>query len=246
MLDPTLGVLSAITLFAAGAVQAVTGFGFVIVAAPIMATFLVPTLLVPILVGQGLVLNFIVMYHSRRYFNLRRVWLLMAAGVAATPVGALLLIYLDPAVLKIAIGVVVGVTAIAMLLGLQRRATHERAASVPVGAASGVLMGSTGLAGVPIILFFANQGVDAREFRANTVAYLQAVTLAAMPSFFVSGVLTANAALLGAQLLPASLVGVGFGIWLSRYVSAALFKRVALLVVMGAAVGAVASGLAER
>ena len=112
-----------------------------------------------------------------------------------------------------------------------------------MGALSGLLTGSTGLAGPPVILFFANQGVDQREFRANIVLYLQTVGLLALPSFLVGGVLTADALTLAAQLLPASLAGVFVGIWLSHRVSVALFRRLALFVVVIAGVGAAVSGV---
>lgn len=243
MVPVPLIALSALAVFVSGTMQGATGFGFVILAAPIMTAYLAPTLVVPVMVSQSLVLGFVMVVHSYRWVRLRRIWPMMLSGVAVTPVGTLLLVRLDEGVLKLLMGIVVSVTAVAMLLGWQRPAASERAASLPVGALSGLLMGSTGLAGPPVILFFANQGVDQREFRANIVLYLQTVGLLALPSFLVGGVLTADALTLAAQLLPASLAGVFVGIWLSHRVSVALFRRLALFVVVIAGVGAAVSGV---
>jgi uncharacterized membrane protein YfcA len=246
MVPVPLLALSALAVFVSGTVQGATGFGFVILAAPILTAYLAPTLVVPVMVMQSLVLGFVLVVHSYRWVRIGRIWPLMLAGVAFTPLGTLALVRLDEGVLKLLMGLVVGTTAIAMLLGWQRPVSSERAASVPVGALSGLLTGSTGLSGAPVILFFANQGIDPREFRANIVLYLQTVGLLALPSFLIGGVLTAEALTLAAQLLPASLAGVFTGIWLSHRVSLALFRRLALFVVVIAGVGAAASGVVGR
>ena len=243
MPDLPLLAASAATVLAAGLVQGATGFGFVIVAAPIMAVYLDPKLVIPVLLMLGMTLNLPLMAHTRRAFRLERVWPMMLAGAALTPFGTLILARLDAPSLQILLGVVTGTVALALLFGLQRTARNQRLASVPVGAASGLLTGSTGIAGAPVILFFANQGVEQRQFRADIVYYLQAVSLAALPSYAVAGVLTAQSGRMAAALLPAGLVGVLVGIWLSGRVPAWVFRRIALGVVLLAAAVAITSGV---
>ena len=171
MVDMPVIVVSAVAVFAAALVQGVTGFGFVIVAAPVLTIYLEPTLVVPVMLLQSVALNAAIMIDRHRWINLRRVWALVLAGAATTPVGAALLIGLDAAVIKVLVGVVVGATAVGMLLGMQRTASRELLVSVPVGTASGVLGGATGLSGAPVVLFFTNQSVDSKESRANLVFY---------------------------------------------------------------------------
>ena len=231
-------------MFASATVQGATGFGFVIVAAPVLTIYLAPTLAVPVLVVEGFALSLLLLSRVWRDARPKRVALLMVFGVGFIPLGTLLLVRLDEDLIKIALGTVVGVTALAMLAGFQRTARNERVASIPVGAASGLLMGSTGLAGAPVILFFANQGVDPRQFRANITAYLVVVGLAALPSFLVGGVLTAEVGKLSAALLAPSVGGLFTGIWLARRVSTVLFRRIALMVVLGSGATAIVTGIA--
>ena len=202
-------------MFASATVQGATGFGFVIVAAPVLTIYLAPTLAVPVLVVEGFALSLLLLSRVWRDARPKRVALLIVFGVGFIPLGTLLLVRLDEDLIKIALGTVVGVTALAMLAGFQRTARNERVASIPVGAASGLLMGSTGLAGAPVILFFANQGVDPRQFRANITAYLVVVGLAALPSFLIGGVLTTEVGKLSAALLAPSVGGLFSGIWLA-------------------------------
>ena len=78
----------------------------------------------------------------------------------------------------------------------------------------------------------------------KTIGYLYLIT--SFIYFLIGGVLTADAFTLAAQLLPASLAGVFTGIWLSHRVSVALFRRLALFVVVIAGVGAAVSGVVVR
>lgn len=243
MVDVPLILVSAVAVFAAALVQGVTGFGFVIVAAPVLTIYLEPTLVVPVMLLQSVALNAAILIGGYRRINLRRVWALVLAGAALTPVGAALLIGLDGAIIRVVMGVVVGVTSVGMLLGIQRTASNERLASIPVGAASGLLGGATGLSGPPVVLFFANQGVDPKEFRANLVFYFQVLNLIALPSFAIGGILTRDVLMLSLGLLPGALAGVGVGIWLAPRIAVALFRRISLVVVLLAGVGAVVSGL---
>ena len=243
MVDLPLVIVSALAIFVAALVQGLTGFGFVMLAAPIMTAFIEPRVVVPVMMMETVVLNVAILIHARRWLNIRRVWVLLLSGASATPLGAYLLVALDPAVLRVAIGVVVGATALMMLAGHSRTFVREKLASVPVGAASGLLNSSTGLAGPPVVLFFANQGVDPREFRANIVAHFTVLNIVTLPVFVVSGVFTRDTVLFGLAVLPAAVVGVAAGIALARWVSPALFLRLALVLVIFAGAGSIAAGL---
>ena len=234
---------SAVTVLFASLLQGATGFGFVVVSAPIMASYLDPKLVIPVLVILGLTFNIPLLVHTRREFSIRRIWPMMLAGAAFTPVGTFILTRLDAPEIKIILGVVTGTVSVALLLGFQRTARNQRLASIPVGIASGLLTGATGLTGAPVILFFANQGVEQRQFRADIVYYLGAVSVVALPSYAVAGVLTTEAVRLAAVLLPAGAVGVFTGIWLSSRIPALVFRRLALGVVLVAAMVAITSGV---
>ncbi|MDE2836526.1 MAG: sulfite exporter TauE/SafE family protein [Chloroflexota bacterium] len=243
MPDLPLVIASALAVLLASTTQGATGFGFVIVSAPVMAVYLDPKLVVPVVLVLGVALGVPLMVHTRREFSIRRVWPMMLAGAAFTPIGTLVLTRLDAPQIKILLGLVAGAVSLALLFGFQREARNQRLASIPVGAASGLLTGATGLAGAPVILFFANQGVEQRQFRADIVYYLQAVSFSALPSYIVAGVLTAEAVRLAAVLLPAGVVGVSVGMWLSGRIPALLFRRIALGIVLSAAAIAVSSGV---
>ena len=241
---PELAIIlgTAAAVFAAGVVQGTTGFGYGIVAVPILAGFPDPKLIVPMIVTQGIFVNSLVALHARRYFEPRRVWLLIATGIAFTPIGALLLVRLNSDVLRIMVGAMVGLTALAMLFGFRRSARNELLASIPVGAAGGVLTAATGLAAAPVVLFFTNQKLDPRVFRANTVFFGISLSIASLPSFIIGRVLSFDALTLGALAFPAGVMGIFAGIWLSSRVSVTAFRRLALVVVVFASAASITAG----
>ncbi|MDA0987714.1 MAG: sulfite exporter TauE/SafE family protein [Chloroflexi bacterium] len=164
--------------------------------------------------------------------------------MAGVPAGTLVLLVLDASPLWLLIGIVVTTAAVAMMLGFRKALHHELAASVPIGFVSGVLGASTGLAGPPVIFFYTNQGLDPREVRANIVAHFVMMDVVTLPSFIIAGLFTDKTVLLSVQLLPATLAGVVVGIVLNRWVRQALFRRIALVLMVIAGTVAAVSGIA--
>ena len=75
-------------MFTSATVQGATGFGFVIVAAPVLTSFLAPTLAVPVLVIEGFVLTLILfsrVYRSANSFRLSAVSLFQNSLLIGMP-----------------------------------------------------------------------------------------------------------------------------------------------------------------
>ena len=241
--DPLiLTALLAAVLFA-GLTQGTTGFGFALVAVPPMTILVDPQIIVPALLVQTLMTGTLILLHARKHLRINRMWLLPLSGVAGIPAGTVILVVLDAEPLRVLIGIVVVIAALAMFAGFKRPIRNERVASVPVGFVSGTLSASTGLSGPPVIFFYTNQSLDIREFRANIVAHFLIMNIATIPIYIISGLFTGETLLLSAQLLPATLVGVSSGIVINRWVREALFRRIALGLILTSGGIAVVSGL---
>jgi uncharacterized membrane protein YfcA len=230
-------------VFAASAVAGLTGFGFAIVSVPILMLLLPPKVVVPVVQLLSLGLQVVVAVEARKWIDLRRLWPLLLAGMAATPLGTYLLLVLDGPTLQILVGAAVVALALAMLAGLSVSVRHEKLACIPVGVASGALGGSTGMPGPPVILFLANLGLDKHSFRANLVLYFALTSLVAVISMAVGGLVTAGILGQWVVLLPVSMLGTWIGIRLARRVDQALFRQITLAVLVTIGGLAVASGL---
>ena len=230
-IDPTLLAVGLLTLLLAGLVQGLTGFGFALVCVPVLTLFISPKAVAPMIVICGMIGNLIIVYHARRHVQLRHVWPLVLAGLVGTPLGAWLLVVLSPDALRLLIGVLVTTTAALLALGVRLEVKRERLAFAPVGFASGILSGSIGVGGPPVILFFANQGLPREVFRANIAVFFLSISFAAAASFAVARLFTGEVLGYAVWFLPGLLVGVVTGSRLTHRLPEGLFRAIALIVV---------------
>ena len=241
--NSTVTIVGLLAIFLAGATQGLTSFGFALVSVPIMIIFLSPKIVVPLIIMYSLLVNLVILFETRHWVDLKRIWRLIIAGIVGMPLGTYLLVVLDASVLKVLIGALIIPFAIAFLRGFKKQIKNEKLALAPVGFLSGFLMGSTTLAGPPVILFFVNQGVEKQIFRANLVAYFTVLTLATIPTYVIAGVITTEVISYAIRFLPAVILGAITGIKLSHKVDEKLFRNIALIIITIAGFLSIASGL---
>lgn len=232
-----------LVIFLAGAAQSMTGFGFGLVAVPLMTLFLSPSATIPIVVIEGLVLNIIILYQSRGRLELRRMSTLAAAGLVGVPMGVFLLASMEANSLRVYLGLFMVAAGLMFASGLRIRVNNERLAAVPVGIASGVLGGSVSMPAPPIILFFANQGMPPAEFRSNLILAITLQLIFSLPLYAAAGLLPASAFVSSAAILPALLIGGVVGTRMLGLVSPEVFRKLTLLTVVAAGLVSLLTGL---
>jgi uncharacterized protein len=237
-------LLLALLLVTGGAVvQGTIGFGYNILVVPLLALFIAPREVVPTVILNNVLLDSVVLATAWREVSLRRIWLLVLAGLITTPVGVLLLDVVDPQPIRVLIGLIVVLSGTAMLAGIRRQFSNERLASGLAGSGGGLMNGLVGLPGPPVILLFANQGMSPSKFRANIVTYFTVVTVIAVVAFWLNGEITRDVASLTAVTIPATSLGVAAGIALHKHVPLDLFYRASLVLVILAGVTVLVAGL---
>jgi uncharacterized membrane protein YfcA len=234
---------AALVVLLAGVVAGMTGFGFALVAVPVLMLLLPPRIVVPLVSLLALGLQLMVLVESRKHLLIRRVWLLIVGGMVGVPSGTYLLLVVDSGTLQVMAGSAVVVGALALVSGWHWQFRNERAASLPVGLVSGALAGSTGLGGPPVILFFSNQDVEKQAFRANLTLYFACLSVVVIGSSLVAGLFTRQVLMSSAILLPTLVLGTVCGIYLSRRVNQTLFQRIVTVLLLMTGVSAVLVGL---
>jgi len=227
----------------AGFISGLTGSGFALISVPILILMTSPKVVVPVILILSVFLNVYVLIEARRWIDLKRIYPLMIAGAVGMPFGTHLLKVLDAEVLKVFIGIMIVIFALAFLRGFRHEIRNEKIAFAPVGFASGLLNGATAMSGPPVILFFTNQGVAKQVFRANVVAYFLVLNLVTLPYLAVHGLITTSVINYSLYLLPAMTIGAFIGIRFSRKVREDNFRKIVLLLVTFAGIASVLSGL---
>ena len=155
--------VSILAVFIGGLIQSAFGFGFVIFTLPIVAFFMPPTLAVPTLLTLATFNTALVAAKSRASLQLRRIWPLIPAGIIGIPLGTFILLYANTNFIKILIGAATFLFALA-LIEFRSPAKKEKLGMVVSGFASGILQGSIGMSGPPVILYFSNQAMSNTSF----------------------------------------------------------------------------------
>lgn len=205
----TVQILATAGIFLlAAAIQSVTGFGFALVAVPLLALILDPAPAVVATTTVSLLISAAVIREDWHCVRWRDAGVVAAAGLVGMPLGVWVLTRVPQETLTALIAVVLLLSTLVVARGLQLR--PGRATEIAVGATSGVLLTSTGMNGPPLVVAFQAQGMPPRPFRGTLSAVFLVEGAAAVALIGASGQFTADA--LGAALIGAPMLVIG---WLS-------------------------------
>ncbi|URZ03904.1 sulfite exporter TauE/SafE family protein [Clostridium felsineum] len=226
-------MLSFFSILLASFTQGITGFGFALIAVPLLS-FFIPELrnITPIIVIYSLLTNIIILYKSRRYIDLKKVIYLVIFAIIATPIGTYMLIYVNVTVSKIIIGLVITITAFAMLKNFKIKLKNKKISYGIVGILSGILNGSTGLSGPPIVLFLTNQNVDKNVFRANLTFFGLATNIFTIILFYLEGIINISVIHFTLLYFPALIIGVLIGIVVSTKINERIFRNITIYLII--------------
>ena len=187
-------VLAAGVVFAGAVLQSATGFGFALVAAPLLFVILGPQEAVTAGVLLGLEVNLLTLAgEARRPRVLRHdAATLVAWSLPGLVLGALALRELPDHVLTVAVAVAV---VAALVLRLRARRAPPRASAAPpggwraavAGATSGALATSTSLSGPPLVFFLLARGVSPQQMRDTLATVFVALSVLGAPVLLATG-----------------------------------------------------------
>ncbi len=192
---------------AAGA-QAVTGFGFALLAVPLLTLLVGPAPAVAVTTMVALVLTTGAAVSERAHVDGRIALRLVSAALLGMPVGYLVLSRVDERPLRVVIAVVV-----LALVAVVASGAHIPAGPWQqwgAGMLSGTLLTSTGMNGPPLVLVLHSRGLDARRFRGTLQATFCGQGIVAVGIFLVGGLIAPETWVLAA----AGALGVPLGWWL--------------------------------
>lgn len=190
-------LLGALAVLLGAALQSATGFGFALIAAPLLVAVFGPRPAVSAIVLLALIVSALILASERRRprVDARETAVLVAWSVPGLLAGALVLDAAPERALKVLVAAVVLLAVGLRLLETPRRRpwSHPRAAAT--GLASGVLSTSTGIGGPPLVFHLLGRGLSGALMR-DTLSLI----------WLAGGVLSAGALLVtGALAVPAEM-----------------------------------------
>jgi uncharacterized protein len=243
-MPPPLYLLAgSLAIFLAGLVQGVSGFGFILVAVPVLLLFLEPAVAVVIAELLAAAICLVMAIRLRGRVRPLETAIMVLAALPSVWLGVQALRFWPGASLKVLTGLVVLAATLPLLRGVRHHFRRERLAAALAGLISGFLQGSTGMSGPPIVILLANQGWQRDAFRASIACYLAILTLLTLPLFVLNGLLDAERFGQAGWLAPALALGYLAGTWLAPRLDLRRFHLLVHLLVLAGGLVTLISGL---
>ena len=162
----------------------------------------------------------------------RSIGLLLAGTWVATPVGIYLLTTLPAAPVRLALALVVLYSAIMILRGFSLAKVPGKTATVGVGMTAGVLNGSMGIIGPPVVLFYFSSPVGITVGRASIIAYFLGTDSVATLLFASQSLIDPMIYWRTALFLPLLFIGSALGAAGFLKTDADTFRKISLYVLL--------------
>src|SRR5262249_20322264 len=182
-----LAVIAA-TLAVAAGIQVTMGFGFALIAIPIVAVADDPKVAVVLITAVGVPMTLWNTYRWRRYLRGREMLTVAAASLVGMPLGAPVLTQAPERALTLTIGIVVLILTVWLWRGLTLPPGPRT--EISAGAVSGALATSTGTNGPPLVIAFQAVGMEREAFRATLAGCFGIQGLVALGIFWANDLVT--------------------------------------------------------
>lgn len=215
-------------LFVSAFLQSITGFGLVIIGAPLMMLFYDAKLTVVMMLLLSSCANLTQSIILFRQAHLKTISWLLLGTILGQPIGCLIYHAFSPSGLHLFVSIVLLLSLLAMQF-LHIHFQEGARNSIATGIFSGILTLTTGMGGPPLIFYFAYTTLPPAELRATCICYFMLNSLCSLLTFFLSGTPISPAAQESLWFLPMLFLGIFCGSIMFRHVSAALFRQLIVL-----------------
>lgn len=210
-LSPTTAAFVIAALLVAAIVRGYSGFGFSMLAVSGLSLALPPAAAIPIVFLLEVAASIHMLPSVWRQVDWRSLWPLIAGTLIATPFGVHLLASLPETPIRLAIAVLVATTTILLWRGFALKRMPGLGATLATGGAVGLLNGSLGIGGPPVILFYLSSPAGTAAVRASLVAFFLATDTYALALGATQGLVTTGTFVSALVLLPVLLIGIAIG-----------------------------------
>jgi uncharacterized membrane protein YfcA len=237
-------IATSFVIFLSSGIQSMTGFGFAVLAMPLLVLLQNPHEAV----GTSMVLSTLCVvfmwWRTRKHERLHINGRLFAAAIVGVPVGLAGLAWVDANLLRFAVGVITVLIAAMSLRGLVR----GREALVPphgvrwmrsawiwiAGFVSGFLTGSISMPGPPVVALLSGRAVEKSAYRATLMAYFILIYPSALVAMIGTRLVSVSTLVSSATYIPALLIGMWAGDAMHEKSSESAFAAVSTAI-LGAA-----------
>ncbi len=225
----TIAIASIVVL--AGFLQGLTGFGFGLIALPLLGLILPIKTVIPLVVMLAMGVCITLSIQLRASIRVRNIVILTIATLPGIPLGVFALKHISPHSISILLGVImISFTAYQFIA---KPALRELGlpSTITAGFLSGLLGGATGAGGPPVIIYSTLQPWSKDETKATLAFYFLITGLSIVATHAYSGLITSEVINYFTVSLPALAVGIFLGTFAYKHISDHGYRKLALVLV---------------
>lgn len=203
--------LLAFAAILAGLVRGFSGFGTAMVFMPFAAQILPPVWVLIVMMVMDLFGPIPAIPRALRDGMPSELIRLGAGAIIGIPFGLMLLLAMEPTVFRYAITAITCLVLALLISGVRYHGVVRKPMLYGIGGVAGLLSGSVGLGGPPIIMLYMMRPLPAQVIRANALLFLVLIDVLALGIFGAKGLLVATPLIIGLILTPVYLIAVWVG-----------------------------------
>jgi uncharacterized membrane protein YfcA len=220
--------LIALVIAFASYVQAISGFGFALLAVPLMGLAIDIRLAVVVSTLSAVSTNAVHAWNDREVANKQVAKRIILSAFVGMPIGLAVLVWFSQEQLQL----LVGITVLVVTLLLVRRVhvpTSRSFYDVIAGFISGVLATSVSTNGPPLVVVLQAKKMPADEFRATLNVVFAIVGIISLGMFALAGRITSDAAVATLWAAPGLAAGLWGGRRIRGRISESQFQKMVLV-----------------
>ncbi len=243
-MDGLVLILFLVGAFLGGLVSGLFGFAMGIVVSSIWLHIIPPVDNTVLIIGCTAVTQGYGIWKLRHALDWPRAAPFVLGGAAGVPLGAYLLAYSDPAVVRAAVGLLlIGYSLYSLAKPAFKPVSAGFAADASIGVLNGLLGGLTGLVGIILVIWCQMRGWSKDVTRATFQIVVLSIAIFAAVSLAATGSLAAEQGKLYLIALPLMLAGTWLGFRLYGRLDEAAFRKAILVFLLLSGVMLVAPGV---
>lgn len=211
-------------VFVAAFLQAITGFGLVIVAAPLLMFFYDPKVVILVMILLATCGNITQTVFLHRYIRWDIIKWLIVGAIVVQPISFLVFATIPSLYLKLLISMMVLFSLTIMQLRHSRITERPRNTFI-VGLLAGILATTTGMSGPPLVIYFAYTTLTIQELRATCIGFFLLSGLVSLTTFIIGSVDMSVPLDEFVYLLPGLAAGIAIGQATFRYFPVHVLKK---------------------
>ncbi len=225
---------ASVVVCGASMVKGGIGFGFPLLAVPLLSTIMGPRVAIPVIAIPTLLSNVLVVRGGGAGRAARGMWTALVGLALGTVGGALLLGSLDPRRLSALVGgvAVAYVLMTALRVTLTLPAAGARAAGPALGLVAGLLGGSTGISSPLLASYLHLLRLDKREFVFWITMMFFVINICQVVVYARLGLYSGPVLAIALWACVPMAIGTLAGLWLQDRIQPRVFERIVLAVVL--------------